>query len=182
MAAKPANAMNLNSTTPGLVNWDGTSTMSSTSLTAQYYTLTAASTTTINAVAPGTSGWVLTSGGASAYPAYAALPFTQLPWTDETTTFSPAAGNGYFVTGTATATLPASPSQGNTIAFFVDGAVTLTITGNTSQLIQVGSAISAAAGTCVNAATTTGCSITLVYRSSDTKWCATSVIGTFTVT
>jgi hypothetical protein len=156
--------------------------MSSTSLTAQYYTLTAASSNTINAVAPGSTGQVLTSGGASAYPSYQTLPFTQLPWTDETTTFSPAAGNGYFVTGNATATLPASPSQGNTISFVTVGAITLTITGNTGQIIQVGSAASAAAGTCVNAATTSGCEVTLVYRTSNTTWYASSVIGTWTVT
>lgn len=183
MAAKPANAMNLTSTTAGLVNWDGTSTMSTTSLTAQYYTLTAASTTTVNAVAPGTSGWVLTSTGVSGYPAYAAPVYTKMPWTDETTTFSPLAQNGYFVTGAATATLPASPAQGDTIAFCVDGAVALTITANTGQIIQVGSAVSAAAGTCVNAASVTGCSIVLVYRLSDTKWFAVPAPqGTWTVT
>jgi hypothetical protein len=129
-----------------------------------------------------TSGFVFTSTGATSLPTFQAIPFTQLPWTDESTTFSPAVGNGYFVTGNATATLPASPSQGNTIAFTVDGSVTLTITGNTGQAIQIGSAKSASAGTAVNAAATTGCSVTLVYRASDAVWFATSVIGTFTVT
>jgi hypothetical protein len=181
MAARPSNAMNLVSTTSGLVNWDGTSTMSTTALT-QYYTLVGAGANTVTNIAPGTSGWVLTSTGASGNPAYTALPYTKMPWTDETTTFSPLAQNGYFVTGTATATLPASPSQGDTISFFVDGGVALTITANTSQVIQVGSQTSASAGTCVNAATTTGCSITLVYRSSDTKWACISVVGTWTIT
>lgn len=181
MAAKPSNAMNLTSTTSGLVNWDGTSSMSSTALT-QYNVLSGASANTVNNIAPSTGGYVLTSNGASSQPTFQAIPFTQIPWTDETTTFTPAVGNGYIVTGTATATLPASPAQGNTISFFVDGAVALTITGASGQLIQVGSAISAAAGTCVNAATTTGCAVTLVYRASDTKWFATSVVGTWTIT
>lgn len=183
MAAKPSNAINLNSTTSGLVNFDGTSSFGTTALT-QYYTLVGASSNTVTSVAPGTTGQVLTSGGASANPSYQAIPYTKLPWTDETTTFSPAAGNGYFVTGNATAVLPASPAQGDTIAFCVDGAITLTITGNTGQVIQVGTAISAAAGTCVNAATTTGCSITLVYRLSDTKWFSAfgGPQGTWTVT
>ena len=174
--------MNLNSTTSGLVNWDGTSTMSSTALT-QYYVLSGASSNTVNNIAPSTGGYVLTSNGASSQPTFQILPFTQMPWTDETTTFSPAVGNGYFVTGTATATLPASPSQGNTISFCVDGSVALTITANTGQYIQVGAAKSASAGTCVNAATTTGCSIILVYRASDDIWFAVPAPqGTWTVT
>lgn len=183
MAAKPSNSMNLTSTTSGLATWDGTSTMSSTALT-QYYVLSGASSNTVNNISPGsTSGYVLTSNGASSQPSFQALPFVQLPWTDETTTFSPAVGNGYFVTGNATATLPASAAQGNTIAFCVDGSVTLTITGNTGQAIQVGSAKSASAGTCVNAATTSGCSIMLVYRSSDAVWFSIGgPQGTWTVT
>jgi hypothetical protein len=181
MAARPVNAINCNSTTSGLVNFDGTSSFSTTGLT-QYYVLSGASANTVNNIAPSTTGYVLTSNGASSQPTFQAVPFTQLPWTDETTTFSPAAGNGYFVTGAATATLPGSPAQGNTIAFFVDGAVTLTITANTGQTIQVGSQVSASAGTCVNAATTTGCTITLVYRSADTKWCSTAILGTWTLT
>jgi hypothetical protein len=71
MAARPVNAINCNSTTSGLVNFDGTSSFSTTGLT-QYYTLTGAGANTVNNVAPGTSGWVLTSGGATAQPAYAA--------------------------------------------------------------------------------------------------------------
>ncbi len=181
MVSKPANSVNQSSSSSGLWTWDGTSTASTTGLT-QYYTMVGASANTVQSVAPGTSGWVLTSGGASTYPAYAAIPFTQMPWTDEATSFSPVAGNGYFVTGAATATLPGSPSQGNTVSFIVDGAVALTITANTGQYIQIGSAKSASAGTAVNAASVTGCSVTLVYRASDDIWFATSVIGTFTVT
>jgi hypothetical protein len=101
-------------------------------------------------------------------------------WTDENTNFNAAANGNYFITGAAIATLPASPSQGNTVAFAVDTASTLTITANTGQVIRIGSAVSAAAGTAVNNAR--GDSVTLVYRSSDTAWIATSVIGTFTVT
>jgi hypothetical protein len=182
MASQPANSINLNTTTPGLVNFDGTATFGTTGLT-QYYTLTGASNKTINAVAPGSTGQVLTSAGASSYPSYQAIPYTQLPWTDETTTFSPAAGNGYFVTGNATATLPASPSQGNTIAFCVDsGSAILTITANTGQYIQVGKAKSASAGTC--ASNFNGDSITLVYRASDSIWFAAfgAAQGTWTVT
>lgn len=181
MAAKPGNSINQNSTSSGLFTWDGTSTASTTGLT-QYYTLCGASSNTVQNIAPGTSGWVLTSGGGSAYPSYTALPFTKMPWTDETTNFSVVSQNGYFVTGAATATMPASPAQGDTVAFVVDGAVALTVTANTGQYLQIGAAKSASAGTAVNAASVTGCSVTFVYRSSDDVWFSTSCIGTFTVT
>lgn len=102
-------------------------------------------------------------------------------WTDEGTSFSAVSGNGYFITANATATLPASPSQGNVIAFAVDAAATtLTITANTGQVIRIGAAVSATAGTAANNAR--GDSVTLVFRSSDSAWIATSVIGTWTVT
>lgn len=181
MASKPANAMN-QSGAVGLVNWDGTSVESTTAIV-QYQTLVAASTSTIQPIALGTSGWVLTSGGAGAYPAYAAIPFTPMPWTDEATSFAVVAGNGYFVTGAATATLPSGAAQGNTVEFVVDGGVALTITANTGQYIQVGTAKSASAGTCVNAASTTGCSIKLVYRASDDIWFSVGgPQGTWTIT
>lgn len=105
---------------------------------------------------------------------------SEMVFTDESTSFSAAAGNGYFVTGAATATLPASPSQGNTICFIVDGAVTLTVTANTGQVIRVGSAVSASAGTVVNNAR--GDALTLVYRASDTAWISRATQGTWTVT
>lgn len=182
MAAKPANAINCNTTVSGLVNFDGTSSFSTTALT-QYYTMVGAGANTVANIAPGTSGWVLTSGGATANPAYAAIPYTAIPWTDESTSFAAAASNGYFVTGAATATLPASPAQGATIAFCVDGAVLLTVTANTGQMIAVGSALSASAGTAKNAASVTGCSIVLVYRLSDTTWFSVPAPqGTWTVT
>ncbi len=101
-------------------------------------------------------------------------------WTDEAISFAAASGNGYFVTATATATMPASPSQGNTISFIVDAAATLTITGNTGQILRIGAAVSASAGTAV--ASTQGNSVTFVYRTADTAWIATSVIGTWIVT
>lgn len=119
---------------------------------------------------------ILGSGGGG-------TPGNILTWTDKNTSFSAAVGNGYFVTATATATLPASPAQGNTIAFAVDSVSgILTIKANTGQIIQVGLAISAAAGTCVSNAN--GDSITLVYRAADTKWISAfgGPEGTWTIT
>lgn len=106
---------------------------------------------------------------------------SEMAWTDESASFNALVGNGYFVTANATATLPASPSQGNVIDFIVDSASgILTIQANTGQIIEVGKAISASAGTAVS--NFNGDSISLVYRASDTKWLAKSSIGTFTVT
>jgi hypothetical protein len=181
MAGTPANSMNLNSTVSGLVNWDGISTMSSTALTL-YSTLTGAGANTVNNVSPGTLGQVLTSNGASAQPTYQTIPFTQMPWTDKAISFAAAVGNGYFVTATATATLPASPAQGNTISFAVDSASgILTIQANTGQIIRVGKVVCAAAGICVS--NFDGDAITLVYRASDTTWISVpGTEGTWTLT
>jgi len=97
-------------------------------------------------------------------------------WNDVSGAFSPLKDNGYFVTGTATGTLPASPAQGDTIKFFVDHAsqlLTLQATG--TQIIRFGTSASSAAGTAVS--TQRGDSVELVYRTSDTCWCAVNFVG-----
>lgn len=92
-------------------------------------------------------------------------------WIDTSGTFTAAKETGYFITGTATATLPASPSQGDTIKFFVDNSSqVLTIQASGSQIIRLGSLASSAGGTMVS--TLQGDSVELVYRSADTCWCA----------
>lgn len=105
---------------------------------------------------------------------------SEMAWTDENTSFSAASGNGYFIIGTATATMPASPSQGNTISFIVDATNTFTVLANTGQVIRLGNQVSASAGTAVN--TARGDAITFVYRSSDTAWISQSSIGSWTLT
>jgi len=127
----------------------------------------------------GSSGQVLTSNGASALPTWQNTG--SFVWTDEGTNFNALAQNGYFITATCTATLPASPSQGNQISFTIDAATTtVTITANTGQIIRIGTGVSASAGTAANNAR--GDSVTLVFRSSDSAWIASSVIGTWIVT
>lgn len=99
-------------------------------------------------------------------------------WNDVSGAFSPLKSNGYFVTGTATGTLPASPSQGDTVKFFVDHASqVLTIKAPGTQIIRLGSLVSSAGGTAVS--TVQGDSVELTYRASDTCWCA---IGGFSGT
>lgn len=103
-------------------------------------------------------------------------------WNDVSGAFSPLKNNGYFITGTATGTLPASPSQGDTIKFFVDHASqVLTIDAPGTQIIRMGTAVSSAGGTFVS--TGQGDSVELTYRASDTCWCAIAgFTGTWTFT
>jgi len=115
-----------------------------------------------------TSFAVQTSGPTAGFVTLVGGGFT---WTDVSGAFSPVKNNGYFVTGTATGTLPASPSQGDTIKFFVDSASQfLTIQATGSQIIRLGSLSSSAGGTAVS--TVQGDSVELVYRAADTCWCA----------
>jgi hypothetical protein len=85
MAATPGNAVN-ESGASGLCNFDGTATFSTTALT-QYYVLSGASANTVNNISPSTSGYVLTSNGASAQPTFQAVsapsPTTTLNWFDD---------------------------------------------------------------------------------------------------
>ena len=103
-------------------------------------------------------------------------------WNDVSGAFSPLKNNGYFITGTATANLPGLPSQGDTIKFFVDHASQiLTIDAPGTQIIRMGSAVTAAGGTAVS--TAQGDSVELVYRAVDTCWCAIAGFsGSWTVT
>ena len=90
-------------------------------------------------------------------------------WNDISGAFSPLKENGYFITGTATGTLPASPVQGDTIKFFVDHASqVLTIKAPGTQLIRLGSLVSSAGGTAIS--TLQGDSVELVYRAANTTW------------
>jgi hypothetical protein len=123
----------------------------------------------------GTSGQVLTSNGASTSPTWQPILPTQFPWLDASGTFTAAINTGYFLTGTSTPTLPASPAQGDIIEFFVDAAATMTITANTSQVIQYAGSTSASAGTL--AASTVGNHVRLVYRSANTSWNAIGSMG-----
>ena len=181
MGTTPANSMNLNSTTSGLVNWDGTATMSTTALT-QYNVLVGASANTIQSEAPGTAGQALISNGATSYPTFQAIPFTKMPWSDKATSFNAVSNNGYNVTAVATATLPSAPAQGDLVAIVYDASsAVVTITANTGQFIRVGKQITLAAGTILS--NFQGDAITLEYRSSDLTWIAwPGVQGTWTVT
>lgn len=102
-------------------------------------------------------------------------------WTDQAGAFSALRNNGYFITGTATATLPAVPNQGDTIKFFVDTTQILTIQATGAQIIRLGSTVTAAAGTAVS--TARGDSVELVFRGVDNCWCSVAGFsGNWTLT
>lgn len=103
-----------------------------------------------------------------------------MTWTDQSGSFNAVVGNGYFLTGASTPTLPVSPSEGDVVAFICDTSSTVTVTGNTGQKIRIGAAISASAGTA--ASSVQGNALTLHYRSTGTTWIAESLIGTWIVT
>jgi hypothetical protein len=101
-------------------------------------------------------------------------------WTDENGAFNALAQNGYHIFGTCTATLPSAPNNGDTIKFFIDGAFVLTIQASAGKTIQFGTNVSSSAGTQANTASGDACE--LVYRTTDTKWCAVSFVGAWNKT
>jgi hypothetical protein len=103
-------------------------------------------------------------------------------WSEQSANFNAAVQNGYFCNAALTATLPASSGLiiGNTVIFFVDTASTVTIQAGSGEMIQVGSAISAAAGTA--SSNTQGATLELVFKPSDLTWHTISSLGVWTVT
>jgi hypothetical protein len=104
----------------------------------------------------------------------------EMTWIDEAVSFNASAGHGYFVSSTATATLPPTPTQGQTIEIFVDTNDTVTIQANTNQYIQIGGTISASAG--IATSNIPGSTLKIVYRVADTTWHTTGVNGVWEIT
>lgn len=101
-------------------------------------------------------------------------------WTDNSGSFTAAAGHGYFLTAASTATLPAAPAEGNTIEFIVTAAATMTIQASPGKFIRLGNVITVASGTCVS--NIIGNAITLVYQAASLTWFAKSAVGSWTLT
>lgn len=186
----------LNITASGLVRYDGAGTFSAVTVTNHAALIGATSngiTSTILAsgeILIGNTGadpsaGVLTAGtGIAITNAAGAITINAsgggITWSDTSGIVTSVVNHGYFLSAAATPTLPAAPAEGDIVAYVVDAAALVTITGNTGQKIRLGNTISAAAGTC--ATSTQGNAIYLVYRSSGTTWFALSAVGSWTIT
>jgi hypothetical protein len=109
-------------------------------------------------------------------------------WTDESATFSANVQNGYFITGGSPTcelppnlSFPAAVIQGQTVHFAVNfPGSTVVLQAATGQTINLGTLSSSTGGTMTS--TLFGDSVTLVFRTADQAWVATSFIGTWTAT
>lgn len=172
-------ANSINQSQPGISGFDNTAFVG-TALTQYLINCGGATSSSISQVAStGTSGQVLTSQGAGSLPQWSNSAASAIPWSDKANSFNADIENGYFVIGTATATMPALPNNGDIIVFTTDSADILTVQANTGQTLKIGSAASSLAGTAVNQVQ--GDSVTFVFRSTNSSWIASSVIGTWTV-
>lgn len=101
-------------------------------------------------------------------------------WSDASGVFTAAVGNGYFLTAGSTVTLPASPSQGDTVSIITDTSGLCTIVANAGQRIRIGSALSVVAGNA--SCSTIGNSLQLVFRAASLTWATEAAPnGTFTL-
>lgn len=102
-------------------------------------------------------------------------------WSEKNADFNAAAQNGYFCNAALTVTLPATGglSLGNTVIIYVDTTNPVVIQANTGQMIQVGSSISAPAGTATS--NTQGAILELIFKPSDTTWHTQSSLGVWGV-
>ena len=101
-----------------------------------------------------------------------------LTWNDCAISFAAASNNGYFVSATATGTLPAAPAQGDEVEFVATSAFILTVLANAGQSIRIGNDLGTQT---VNASI--GDSLSLTYRATDLTWYSvTSPQGTWVTT
>lgn len=103
-------------------------------------------------------------------------------WSDQAASFNAVVEHSYFVTNTATVTLPASGGLvlGNSVTVYVDTANIVTIQAGTGEFIQYGANISVSGGVLVS--NTQGSTVQLIYRTSDSTWHTLSSEGTWSLT
>ncbi len=134
---------------------------------------------TFSGIDASTAGFVLTSNGTGVAPSFQSFTPSNFPWTNESGNFNAASNNGYICTAALTATLPASPTNGDVISILDDTTGSVVIKANTGQFIRINGSISSSAGTATS--TARGNTATLVYNSSDTTWIAQSFVTAWTL-
>ena len=107
------------------------------------------------------------------------ITINSVVYTNQAGSTSVTADSGSFSTAAITLTLPAAPAQGDLVEFVCTTANPLIIDAPSTHLIRIGTLVTSAGGTVTS--TAIGDSITLRYRTSDTTWYATSVIGTWVI-
>lgn len=108
---------------------------------------------------------------------FVSIASSGMTWIDEGAGILLTANNGYFITAAVTETLPAAPSQGDTIKIICDHAGPIVITANAGQTISLGTISSSVAGTFTN--TALGDSLELFFRAATSDWKALNSVGTW---
>lgn len=101
-------------------------------------------------------------------------------WIDQGSSITLSVNTGYFVTAATTQTLPAAPSQGDTVKIICDTAGPVVVTANAGQTIRLSSISSSVAGTLTN--TAIGDCLDLFYRAATAQWIALNAVGNWTIT
>lgn len=132
------------------------------------------------ALSPTANNWNILGGpGVTTSGSGSTLTINAVVMTDQGSSTTIASDNGYFVTGAFAMTLPASPAQGEIVRIVADTSSTVTVTGNTGQIIRIGNVATAAAGSVTN--TAQGDVLTLCYRASNTTWISIGGVGNWNV-
>jgi hypothetical protein len=143
------------------------------------YVLTANAAGTLASFQPITNNLDV-EGSSGSVVTFAGITFTvkSPPYLDKGITGLVSLNSGSFVTAAIALTLPSSPGDGDLCEFVCTTAGSLAVTAAGTQLIRIGNQISSAGGTMTSIAI--GDSVSLRYRTADTTWYATSVIGSWT--
>lgn len=132
------------------------------------------------ALAPGTAGQFLQTGGAAANVVWASG--AGFIWNDVAgTTQAAVANNGYIISNAAqtTVTIPATVAESATFGVQGKGAGGWILQANTGQIIHLGSSASSSAGSLTS--TNQWDSVQIVCVTANTTFSVTSVIGNLTV-
>jgi hypothetical protein len=102
-------------------------------------------------------------------------------WSEQNANFNASVQNGYFCNAALTVTLPPTAGLviGNTVIIYVDTPNPVVIQASPGQMIQVGSQISAPAGTATS--NTQGAILELIFKPSDLSWHTQSSLGVWSV-